>query len=165
MPTSPANPQPGSHFASPNRAVTPALQQAQAHCQAMGVQLTPIRLEVLRLLLQAPGGLKAYELLDQVRAFKPGATPPTVYRALGFLVGHGLVHKISRLSLFKACVLGCHGHDHPGLFLVCPKCQTVAEVSDHDTTHRLIKTLNAMGYQLQGEEIELGAVCPQCAVA
>ena len=58
-----------------------------------GLRLTPIRARVLGLIAEAGKPLKAYDLLDQVR--RPGegagaAAPPTVYRALDFLLAERL---------------------------------------------------------------------------
>lgn len=142
--------------------VKEALVAAELHCKTRGASLTAIRRTVLELLYGAPAGMKAYDLLDQVRVFKAGATPPTVYRALDFLMEHGLVHKISKANVFRACSLGCHAHAHPGLFLVCPKCNGVEELDDDSVTHSLLQTLSKRGYTIASEEIEVSAVCPSC---
>ncbi|HEX4878604.1 MAG TPA: Fur family transcriptional regulator [Limnobacter sp.] len=149
--------------ASPTlRQLDSAIRTAQKHCEATGVALTPTRRMVLELLYKAPQGLKAYDLLDQVKAFKAGATPPTVYRALDFLMAHGLVHKISKVNVFRACAQGCHAHAHPGLFLVCPKCNGVEELDDQAATHALLQSLGKRGYTIASEEIEVSALCPAC---
>ena len=75
-----------------------ALEAAEALCAKRGERLTPVRRRVLELVLTAPGPVKAYDLLE---ALKPGsgtAKPPTVYRALDFLIGLGLVHKVEALN-------------------------------------------------------------------
>lgn len=145
-------------------AVTEALDCAEKHCKARGATLTAIRRTVLTLLYRAHGGMKAYDLLDQVKLIKAGATPPTVYRALDFLMEHGLVHKISKANVFRACSLGFHTHSHPGLFLVCPRCNTVEELDDHPATHSLLQSVSKRGYTIASEEIEVSAVCPACKV-
>ena len=139
-----------------------SLGAAEEHCRARGAALTAIRRTVLTLLYSAPGGMKAYDLLDQVKLTKAGATPPTVYRALDFLMEHGLVHKISKANVFRACSLGCHAHSHPGLFLVCPKCNGVEELDDHPATHSLLQSVSKRGYTIASEEIEVSALCPRC---
>jgi len=63
------------------------LRTAESLCAQRGRRLTPIRRKVLELLLRHGRSLKAYELLDAMRAVHPGAAPPTVYRALEFLGG------------------------------------------------------------------------------
>ena len=68
----------------------------------------------------------AYELLDVLRAEGLAAQPPTVYRALDFLVGHGFAHKIERLNAFVACA--APGERHAPAFLICTGCGAVAEM-------------------------------------
>ena len=58
------------------------LDRAGAICQARGARLTDLRRQVLGLILDAPAPTGAYDLLDQLRATRHGAAPPTVYRAL-----------------------------------------------------------------------------------
>jgi Fur family zinc uptake transcriptional regulator len=38
--------------------------------------------------------------MAQIKEARPGASPPTVYRALDFLIEQGLAHKIGRMNLF-----------------------------------------------------------------
>lgn len=65
------------------------LAQAEKLCQQRNVRLTPQRLEVLRLMTIQPGAISAYDLLDLLRESEPQAKPPTVYRALDFLLEQG----------------------------------------------------------------------------
>lgn len=136
------------------------LAHAEAHCRARGTSLTPIRREVLAQLRREESGLKAYDLLDRIKAVRPSATPPTVYRALDFLIEHGLAHKIGRINQFVACNHDCH--DLAGLFLVCPDCGKVTELHDEDAVRALSRSLKAAGHRLLGAEIELSAVCGNC---
>ena len=75
-----------------------ALERAEALCQTRGVQLTPLRRDVLRLVLEAEAPIGAYALLDQLKASRAKAAPPTVYRALDFLLEQGLIHRLERLN-------------------------------------------------------------------
>ncbi|EWM43673.1 putative glucose-6-phosphate isomerase [Bordetella holmesii 41130] len=52
------------------------LRLAESLCAERGRRLTPIRRKVLELLLTHGRSLKAYELLDAMRAVHPGAAPP-----------------------------------------------------------------------------------------
>jgi Fur family transcriptional regulator, zinc uptake regulator len=54
-----------------------------------------------------------------------GNQPPVAYRALEFLVEHGLAHRIQRLNAFTACMHP--GEAHAPAFLICRTCSTVAE--------------------------------------
>jgi Fur family zinc uptake transcriptional regulator len=140
-----------------------ALARAEAVCQGRGASLTAIRREVLELLWQSPGGVKAYDLLAQIKEQRPSAAPPTVYRALDFLIEHGLAHKIGRMNLFVACRHA--SHQIPSLFLVCPRCSGVTEMQEQSVMSALSNSLAAAGYRLESPEVEISALCPKCAGA
>lgn len=137
------------------------LDDAADRCRARGASLTPIRRAVLSLLLEEPGGIKAYDLLDRMKKVHQSATPPTVYRALDFLIEQGLAHRIARTNQFVAC--HHDGHDKAVLFLVCPDCGTITELHDDTALAGLMKGLKAAGHTLASPEIELSAVCGACA--
>lgn len=136
------------------------LDQAARRCKEHGASLTPIRRHILRLLRRQLGGVKAYDLLEQMRSEHPGATPPTVYRALDFLIEQGLAHKIGRTNQFIAC--NQQTHDHASLFLVCPRCAQVTELHDHEASTILARSLARAGHILVGPEIEISAICQAC---
>ena len=136
------------------------LDDAAERCRARGASLTPIRRAVLELLLEEPGGIKAYDLLDRMKKVHRSATPPTVYRALDFLIEQGLAHRIARTNQFVAC--HHEGHDKAVLFLVCPSCGTITELHDDAALAGLMKGLKAAGHTLASPEIELSATCAEC---
>ena len=70
-----------------------ALREAEAACLRRGATLTPLRRQVLELVLEADAPVGAYALLDRLKASRPGAAPPTVYRALDFLLENGLMRR------------------------------------------------------------------------
>src|SRR5690606_15353556 len=78
-------------------------ETAQALCEARGSRLTPLRRRVLEILLQQGRSVKAYELLELMRDDQAGAAPPTVYRALDFLVEEGLAHRLDAINAWSAC--------------------------------------------------------------
>lgn len=102
-----------------------ALEAAERLCQERGERLTPIRKRVLELVLDWDGPVKAYDLLEALNPDTGTAKPPTVYRALDFLMGLGLVHKVEALNAFVGCT---HAHDEGGAELyICSDCGTVEE--------------------------------------
>lgn len=81
------------------------LAQADKICAQRNVRLTPQRLEVLRLMSLQDGAISAYDLLDLLREAEPQAKPPTVYRALDFLLEQGFVHKVESTNSYVLCHL------------------------------------------------------------
>ncbi len=136
------------------------LDRAASSCEAQGARLTPIRRDVLDLLLRNENGLKAYDLLARIKRLRSNATPPTVYRALDFLIEQGLVHKIERINQFVAC--RHESHHVPGLFLVCPRCGKVSELHDPALMQSLAQSIAQAGHALDCHEVEISSICPLC---
>lgn len=140
---------------------TALIARAAEICKSRDVVLTSIRRDVLSLLAQQENGLKAYELLEKIKLQRPNAAPPTVYRALDFLVAQGLVHKLELLSSFVVC--RHESHQLPGLFLVCTNCRKVTEWSDASLATRLMDAVSESGHQFNAREVEIATICPQCS--
>jgi Fur family zinc uptake transcriptional regulator len=147
------------------------LDRAAAACAARGVQFTELRRQVLRLVLTAPNPVGAYTLLDQLRAERPGAAPPTIYRALEFLQEQGLVHRVERLNAFVGCAgpephHACgHGHDHPHQFLICGGCGATAEICDDRVAAALAQAARAAGFAPVRTTVEVEGLCAACVAA
>ena len=139
-----------------------ALERAEAICARRGVQLTDLRRQVLGLIIEARAPIGAYDLLDRLRAVRRGAAPPTVYRALDFLLAQGLIHRVERLSAFVSC-LGDEEHEHHAQFLICGSCGQVTEIEDHAVEAALAQAAGRTGFTIQGATIEAEGMCAACA--
>ncbi len=90
----------------PNGKTTTQELLAQAEKSAHSVmRLTPQRLEVLRLMSLQDGAISAMICFDLLREAEPQAKPPTVYRALEFLLEQGFVHKVESTNSYVLCHL------------------------------------------------------------
>ncbi|MDB5373273.1 MAG: transcriptional repressor [Belnapia sp.] len=159
---------------APGITLETSLDRAAALCTRRGAQLTALRRQVLRLVLEAEQPVGAYALLDRLKASRAGAAPPTVYRALDFLVEQGLIHKVERLGAFIGCVevedhpVDCDcgaAHDHPHQFLICSRCGATAEVSDPGVALALKRAAAAAGFALARSTVEAEGVCANCQKA
>ena len=143
------------------------LNRADAICAERGARLTDLRRQVLGLILQEEAPTGAYDLLDRLRATRQGAAPPTVYRALDFLLEHGLVHRLERLSAFVGCVApedGGHDHtSHAAQFLICGECGRVVEIDDHELAHALADAARKAGFSVSKATIEAEGLCSACS--
>ena len=138
------------------------LAQANQICSAKSARLTDLRRQVLGLILEAESPAGAYDLLDQLRATRDGAAPPTVYRALEFLLEHGLIHKLESRSAYVGCV--SHGDaDHTAQFLICRSCGQVTELDDHELAHALTDAAKRLGFTVGKATIEAEGRCAACA--
>ena len=140
-----------------------ALDAAATLCARNGAQLTPLRRAVLALILDAHRPATAYQLLDRLKQTRPSAAPPTIYRALDFLVDQKLVHRIERLNAFIPCTGPTHAHTHAAQFLICTTCGTVAEIEDENVAHALGHAAAALGFHPAHATIELNGTCAACA--
>lgn len=136
------------------------LTTAHQLCESRGTRLTPIRRKVLEILLREQRSLKAYELLDLIRTIQPGAAPPTVYRALDFLVEQHLVHRLDAINAWAAC-MDAAGNHHD-ILVVCTRCGAVAELSDPALSRQLAERVAQSGFRLISSETELRAECSTC---
>lgn len=138
----------------------PLIQQAERQCQQRGVRFTPIRRRVLEMISSSPGGLKAYDLLDRLTSEHASARPPTVYRALDFLIEQGLVHRIESLNAYVACP--CPEHVHGFQLLICRHCGRVEELHLDEVNEQLSHRAQALGFRVDRQTIELLGTCDVC---
>ncbi len=137
-----------------------ALDRAASLCAERGVRLTLLRRRVLELVWGGHKPLGAYDILDVLKAERRGAAPPTVYRALDFLLTHGLVHRIESMNSF----VGCSDPDtpHGGQFLICRSCGLAAELNDSGVVNAIKKSAARAGFVVGRPIIEIEGLCPHC---
>ena len=125
-----------------------------------GVRLTDQRKTVLQLLCVSDKPLSAYELLERLRGVVKNPAPPTIYRALDFLLEQGLVHKLESLHAYVGCA---HlDHPHASQFLICDDCGEVAELEDSSVTKSLEAAGKAIGFRTNRPVVEVLGTCAQC---
>lgn len=145
-----------------DRCVEAALAAADAVCRRRGVRLTPIRRRVLELVWSGHSAVKAYDIIE---AFADGRAtkPPTVYRALDFLMEQGLVHRIECLNAFVGCSHPEAGHDSH--FLICENCATVTELDAAPVKKVLAREADAAGFEVDRHTVEVQGLCRDCRAA
>jgi len=143
-----------------NRSTTLPGHAVQSHADH-GVGLTETRRKVFELVIKAGQPVGAYRLLEAMQDKGTRVMPPTVYRALNFLQGKGLVHRIESLNAFVACTQ--HEHEHEGQFLICSDCGKAEELADESVSEMLRDKATAHGFTLLQQTIELRGLCKDCA--
>lgn len=151
----------GFHEHDHHACVSRALEAADSRCKKEGLRLTPVRRKVLELLLHEHRALGAYAILDVLREEGFGSQPPVAYRALDFLAEHGFVHKIVRLNAFVACAHP--GENHSPAFMICRKCDAVAEAHSMHLKGSLGDAARSVGFQIERTVVEAVGICPDCA--
>ncbi len=147
----------------PPAAIAAQLDAAAQACARQGAQMTELRRHVLALVLEADGPSTAYQLLDRLKRTRKGAAPPTIYRALDFLIEQRLIHKVERLNAFIPCVEASHHHLTPVQFLICRRCGTVAEIEDRAVSNALERAAKREGFHPGNAVIELEGTCATCS--
>ena len=144
-----------------DRCIADALEMAEAVCARRGARLTPLRRRVLELVWNSHRPAGAYAILDQLREGDRGAAPPTVYRALDFLMEQGLIHRIESLNAFVGCD---HPEDrHVSQFLICTRCNGAVEIEDRGIANAVKKSAAEAGFTVNRFTVELQGTCPACA--
>ncbi|MGF1845217.1 zinc uptake transcriptional repressor Zur [Vibrio clamense] len=138
------------------------IEQIQDICTVRGVRLTPQRKRVFELICSNKKASSAYDLLEQLKQSEPQAKPPTVYRALDFLLEQGFIHRVESTNSFISCC-SCNAHKHFSQLLICDKCGTVKELQDDTMTALLAKNAEKHGFQLTNHVIESHGVCQPCS--
>jgi len=130
-------------------------------CDERGLRLTPIRERVLRLIADSARPVKAYALLELLRDGVGANAPPTVYRALDFLIENGFIHKLESINAFVGCHHPRRSHSVP--FLICERCNAAVELEDERVTALLDQQARALGFVPQAQTLEVHGLCARCA--
>jgi len=142
------------------RCVEDALATARTLCAARGRRLTPLREQVLELIWRSHKPIGAYDVLDRLAETHKGARPPTVYRAIDFLMAEGLIHKVQSMNAF----LGCQHPDEPheGLLLICEACGEAEEIDDAPVRKAIASKARDQGFAMKHAMVEVTGECAGC---
>lgn len=137
------------------------LAKAQKLCEQRAVRLTPQRQQVLRLMLEQKNAISAYDLLDLLRIFEPQAKPPTVYRALDFLLEQGFIHKIESTNSYVVCH---HVGEplHTSALFICDSCGLVTEYHAEGIDLLLKDLASKSDFTIQHSVLETHGTCSKC---
>ncbi|MBI1262668.1 MAG: transcriptional repressor [Rhizobiales bacterium] len=141
--------------------VDDALSRARELCDARHVQLTPLREKVLQIVWRSHRPIGAYQVLDELSDSHKSARPPTVYRALDFLMAEGLIHKIESLNAYLGCAEA--GAPHSGQFLICRSCGTTQEIFDKTLETALDAAAKRASFVGEHKVVEISGLCQDCA--
>ncbi len=141
------------------------LKRVEHACAERGLRFTELRRRVFELLAASARPVKAYDLLAQVREHGSApAAPPTVYRALDFLMDNGFVHKLETINAFVPCPhpdAGAHGSQ----FLICEQCLETLELDAAGIVDQLHQQSRAQGFEPRRLNVEVYGLCARCRSA
>jgi Fur family zinc uptake transcriptional regulator len=135
--------------------------QVEQSCLQKGLQLTPLRRQILAILAEAPAPLGAYAIIEELsREQHKAVAPPTVYRTLEFFLDHGFLHKIESRNAYAPCE---HlGHDHHGILLICERCGRTDEIESPRFDRLLQETAAKAGFAAHRQVVEVEGLCESC---
>ena len=131
-------------------------------CARRGLQLTAARAGVVTIIADHAGPLGAYAIIEAMakREGKPIA-PPTVYRALDFLIEHGFLHRIESRNMFAPCAH--FDHAHRAILLSCEACGRSVEIEDEQVGAAIDHAARSAGFAPRAGVIEVAGLCADCA--
>ncbi|MFM2588726.1 zinc uptake transcriptional repressor Zur [Vibrio sp. TBV020] len=138
------------------------VKQIEEICTARGVRLTTQRKRVFELICASPKAFSAYELLEELKLSEPQAKPPTVYRALDFLLEQGFIHRVESTNSYIQCC-SCNAHKHFSHLLICDKCGNVIELQDDSLVALLANNAEKHGFTINNHVIESHGICQSCS--
>ncbi|HTA65986.1 MAG TPA: transcriptional repressor [Xanthomonadaceae bacterium] len=134
-------------------------------CAQRGLRLTPLRADVLRLVTESAKPVKAYDVLSRISESDAISSPPTVYRALDFLLENGFIHKLESINSYVACI--APQSSHIATFLICDRCDAATEVIEDHVRTLLDSRSREMKFapSTRTQTLEVHGLCKECSAA
>lgn len=143
-----------------SRQVKALIAQAEVLCEQRKQRFTTLRKRVLTLVCQARQPAGAYQLLDDLKDEGFSSAPPTVYRALDFLLEQGFIHRLASNNTYLACA---HPKDnHEAVFLVCEQCGHTQEIHTDGITRSVKKKSSNYDFKVHKVSVEVSGLCSRC---
>jgi|TARA_R110002126_G_scaffold13118_3_gene56504 Fur family zinc uptake transcriptional regulator len=137
------------------------LSAVETFCQAEGIRFTDARRHVTTIISSSDKPLGAYDVLAQLAVYIDNPKPPTVYRAIEFLLENKFIHRIESLNAYVTCQ---SDHRHTGSqFLVCTKCSKVIESHLCSLPPALKASVDKEGFTAQSWNVEIHGLCADCS--
>lgn len=140
--------------------VATAIATAESLCRKKRLRFTILRRRVLEIVWNSHKPVGAYDILARLNRDGKKAAPPTVYRALDFLIEANLVHRLDSINAFVGCPEP--GSGHTGQFLICRECRSVAELDDADINDLVEQKVSDLGFSAIHQTLEIQGLCQDC---
>ena len=149
------------HPHNQERCLDAAIISAKKLCAEKNTKLSSMRESVLILLWQEHKPMGAYDILNGIaKTTDKSIAPPTIYRALEFLLEMGLIHRIASLNAYIGCPFP--NSVHSNLFMVCNQCGSTAEIADSGLNKILNSLCTNTDFSMETQYVEIKGRCPQC---
>ncbi len=142
------------------RQIATTVAKVEQYCIKRGARMTPIRRQVLELVLAYSNVVKAYEILEDLKKLRENVAPPTVYRALDFFVEIGVLHRAESLNGFVFC--SHFDEQHTSVILNCNRCGKIEEMAAQEPVDILLAFCRERGFEVQEGPLVLSGECRAC---
>lgn len=136
----------------------------QTYIESLG--LSPSRQAVLDIVAKAGKPMKAYDILSELQKVISHAKPPTVYRALEYLVSVNILHRINQQNAYMYCQAEkkCYldKSNRYSMLFTCMKCGSVEEVSNNVLTSVVTEMATKISFQVDLKFVECPGACRSC---
>jgi len=140
----------------------PSMVDLALLCAARGRRLTETRRNVLEALYHSGRPVTAYDLITILQGrLQRKLSPPSVYRALEFLVETGLATRIESRNAYVLCAHPDHPHDC--VLFVCDRCDVSVEVENPALERLIAADATHLGFKISRQVVELQGLCALCA--
>ncbi|MEZ5919368.1 MAG: Fur family transcriptional regulator [Alphaproteobacteria bacterium] len=144
----------------PDSKVKAAIQNLHEIGKNNRQSITAPRVYVMEIIAGSTKPLTAYEILDTLGEKLKKPKPPTVYRALDFLVEHGLIHRIESINSYILCE---ENHKHSGSqFIICDSCGHAKEIHFCHLPKELESRISGEGFAMAYWNVEIHGRCSKC---
>lgn len=130
------------------------------------LNLTASRRAVLDILKSAGRPMKAYDILSKLQEVIKHAKPPTVYRALDYLVSNHVLHRVNNQNAFMYCQqhVECsqQQENRMSILFSCQLCGAVIENANHSLTAVIRQMTSSLGFKSDADMVECSGVCQNC---
>lgn len=103
---------------------------------------------------------RAYDLLAKLKDAGFSDKPPTIYRALDFLIENKIVHKLNTINAYVACF--DEESEEISCFLICEMCQEIEEFHNKNLNKVLTNIGKKRGIEIKNLNLEIGFKCQEC---
>ncbi|MGB5445876.1 MAG: Fur family transcriptional regulator [Psychromonas sp.] len=148
-----------SHDHDHQSCMATAIAKAEQVCESRNQRFTALRKRIFELVWQQHKPIRAYDILERLQQ-DGRAAPPTVYRALDFLLELGLIHRIESMNAFVGC--STPGQKHEGQFFICNNCGAFVELHSTPINSAISHSARDSGFEIQQRTIEIMGLCPEC---
>ena len=132
-----------------------------AYCAEKGARFTDSRREVALIIARSEKPIGAYDILEQLGKILVNPKPPTVYRAIDFLLENHFIHKIESMNAFIACRTD---HRHSGSqFMICNECGKVIETHLCSLPSALKDAAEKKSFTPLTWSVEVRGLCSDCS--